>query len=465
MHPPARYPGTMRPAPAAAADEPARLRAAYPGLRFVEAWFTNLSGVPRGLRLRPHELAALYRNGRYRPGSALTLDITGTDIGEAGAVWEDGDADRLAWPVPGTLVAAPWLGDGGAEVMLAMHELDGRACEADPRAILERVVGRFAADGLTPVLACELEFRLVAARRAPDGGIRAAPSPDGHAASQPQVFGLDDKDFDAQFVDALWAACDALGLPAGSAMGEYAPGQYEVTLAHRADALAACDDAIRFKRVAKAVARSRGATATFMAKPVAGEAASGLHLHVSVNDAGGRNIFAAEAAEGSTALGHALAGCMTTMADATAVFAPNANSYRRLKPPSEAPRAAWGVNDRTVPLRVPASPVAARRLEHRLAGADANPYLAAAAVLTGVHHGLAHRLDPGPPAGPDGFSAGERLPTDWAYATERFARSGVLADYLGARAVETYAAIKRVEQERYNAVVTALDYDWVLRSA
>ncbi len=445
--------------------EPAAFLAARPDIRFVEAYFTNLSGVPRGKRLRIADLATLYANGLAMPGSLLALDITGMDLGELGTVWGDGDADRLAWPVAGSLAPALWLGGEGAEVMLAMHEAGGSPCELDPRAILQRVLDRFGADGLTPVVACELEFTLVDARRTPGGGIRTAAGPDGRPVDQPQVFGLDDKDFDGDFIRDLWTACDAMGLPAGTAIAEYAPAQYEVTLAHKPDALAACDDAVRFKRVAKGVARRHGRTATFMAKPFAGRAGSGLHLHVSVNDAAGRNIFADERPEGAPALGHAIAGAMATMADAMAVFAPNANSYRRLRPASDPQRTGWAVNDRTVPLRIPPGPPATRRFEHRVPGADANPYLAAAAVLAGVHHGLTRRLDPGSPVERDGYSTGERLPADWGYATERFARSAVLADYLGSRAVETYAAIKRVEQERYNAVVTPLDYDWVLRSA
>ena len=238
-----------------------------------------------------------------------------------------------------------------------------------------------------------------------------------------------------------------------------------MTLAHKPDALAACDDAVRFKRAAKGVARRHRRTATFMAKPFAALPGSGLHLHVSVDDASGRNIFADTRPEGSPALGHALGGCMATLADTVAVLAPNANSFRRLRPPSDPQRAGWAVNDRTVPLRIPPGDAATRHFEHRVAGADANPYLAAAVVLAGVHHGLTQRLDPGAPVGSDGYSTGERLPTDWGYATERFARSDVLADYLGARAVDTFAMLKRVEQERYNAVVTPLDYDWVLRSA
>jgi glutamine synthetase len=149
-----------------------------------------------------------------------------------------------------------------------------------------------------------------------------------------------------------------------------------------------------------------------------------------------------------------------------AVFAPNANSYRRFKPNSYAPvRAGWGVNNRTVPLRVPAGPPASRHLEHRLSGADANPYLAVAAVLAGIHHGLTHAIDPGPPVTGDGYATGERLPTDWSHALALFEDSRLLADYWGGRAAEMFARVKRVEAERFNAVVTPLDYDWVLRSA
>jgi glutamine synthetase len=149
-----------------------------------------------------------------------------------------------------------------------------------------------------------------------------------------------------------------------------------------------------------------------------------------------------------------------------AVFAPNANSYRRFRPNSYAPvRAGWGVNNRTVPLRIPAGPASGRHLEHRLSGADANPYLAVAAVLAGIHHGLTHGIDPGPMVTGDGYATGERLPTDWAHALALFEGSRLLADYWGGRAAEMYATLKRVEAERYNAIVTPLDYDWVLRSA
>jgi len=457
----------MKPATAADPAELDAFLAANPHVETFDLFYTNLSGVGRGKRLRRHEMAGAYRDGRFLPGSVLVVDITGLDVEESGLVWEDGDADRVAWPVPGTLSLAPWQETDCAQVMLSMHELDGTPCVLDPRQILRTVLDRFAADGLTPVVACELEFYVVDALRTDAGGIQLPRGPDGQRPVQPQVYGLDDHDIETAFLRSLWNACDAMGVPAGAAISEYAPGQHEVTLAHKPDALAACDDAIRFKRAAKGCAAALGRTATFMAKPFAEQSGSGFHIHVSIDDAGGRNIFASDAAEGTELLRHAIGGAADALAGSMAVLAPNANSYRRFRRNSYAPvRAGWGLNNRTVPLRIPIGPPPSRHFEHRVAGADANPYLAVAAVLAGVHDGLRRKVDPGPPTSGDGYSTeGELLPTDWGSALSRFEMSAVLKAYLGERVVAMFACVKRVELERFNAVVLPLDYDWVLRSA
>jgi glutamine synthetase len=159
-----------------------------------------------------------------------------------------------------------------------------------------------------------------------------------------------------------------------------------------------------------------------------------------------------------------------TMADAMAILAPNANSYRRYVARSYAPVAPiWGINNRTVALRIPAGSAASRRVEHRVAGADANPYLALAVVLAGAHHGIKNRIDPGEPVQGDGYAAaqasGAKNPTDWVAALDRFAASAVMRDYLGDAFVDLFVAVKRTEQERFNAQVTALDYDWYLQNA
>jgi glutamine synthetase len=454
--------------------DPAEVRAflaANPRIEFFELIFTAMSGVPRGKRLRRSEIAAVYENGRFLPGSILVCDITGQDCADTGLVWADGDADRVAWPAPGTLVPAPWLGEDVAQLITSLYELDGTPNDLDPRHVLRRVVERFAADGLTPVVACEIEYYLVDGRRTAAGGIElAAVGPGGERPALHGVYGLRELEDVGSFLRALWSAADAQGVPLEGAISEYAPGQLELTLHHGPDALRAADEAVMYKRIAKGVAAACGCEATFMAKPFAERSGSGLHLHVSVNDAAGRNIFASDDPAGAPPLRHAVGGLIAGLAEGMAIFAPNANSYRRFRANSYAPVApTWGVNNRTVSLRVPAGPPSGRHIEHRVAGADANPYLALAALLAGVHAGLTQKLDPGPPVVGDGYAAaadsGARLPANWFAAVDAFAASAALRDYLGARFVEMFTTVKRTEQDRFFAEVPPLDYDWCLKNA
>jgi glutamine synthetase len=441
---------------------------AHPQMQFFEIVYTGLSGVPRGKRLRRHELVPLYEHGRFLPSSILVADITGRDVEETGFIWQEGDADRVAWPVPGRLTMAPWLGDEVAQVPVSVYETDGAPIDLDPRHVLAGVIDRFAADGLTPVVACELEFFLLDPRR--EGGkIRPARLPlSGRRPTQHDQYSLEEMAEASPFLRDLWAAADVMDVPLEGAISEYAPGQLEITLKHRADAMRAADDAMLYKRAAKGVALRHGCGVTFMAKPFADLAGSGMHMHVSVNDKAGKNIFASEKPEGAPALAHAVGGMKALLPESMAIFAPNANSYRRFKTNSYAPVApTWGVNNRTVSFRVPAGAAGSRHIEHRVAGADAHPALAIAALLAAVHHGLANKLDPGPAIVGDGYSqaeAGEKIPTDWFAATDRFADSALLKDYLGERFVRTYATVKRVEQDRFQSVIPDIDYDWYLRA-
>lgn len=442
----------------------------HPEIEFFEILFTNMSGVPRGKRLRRHEIMAVYEQGRFLPGSILVNDITGQDVEATGLVWEDGDADRVARPIAGRLTPAPWLGPDVAQVAVSMYELDGAPHDLDPRHVLKRVIDRFDADGLVPVAACELEYYLVDAERTPDGGVQLPRSPlTGERAMQHQVYGLREVEEASGFLRDLWESADAMDVPLEGAISEYAPGQLELTLKHHADALRAADDAVLYKRAAKGCALRHGCEATFMAKPFAERAGSGMHLHVSVNDKAGRNIFASDRPEGEPVLAHAVGGMKALLADSMAVFAPNANSYRRFRANSYAPVApTWGVNNRTVSFRVPAGAPHTRHVEHRVAGADAHPTLALAALLAGVHHGISNKIDPGPAIVGDGYAqaaqSGERIPTNWFAAVDRFAESEIMKAYLGERFVRMFATVKRVEQERYQSVIPNTDFDWYLRT-
>jgi glutamine synthetase len=439
----------------------------HPDIEAVQLVITDLNGVGRGKNIAREELDALYGNGRNVAGSILGLDVTGEDVEETGLVWSVGDADQCCRPVAGTLARIDWLARPTAQLLGTLYELDGRPARADPRQVLARVVSRLQERGYTPVVAVELEFYLL--ERDGDGRLRPARGLlSGQRSDRIEAYGLGRLDDMSPLFDELFAAARALGLPLRTLMSEYAPGQFEITLEHRADALRAVDDAIIFKRAVRGVAARHGKIACFMAKPFAELAGSGMHLHASLADGDGRNACADEAPAGSPLLRHAIGGLRETLGDGMAVFAPHANSYRRFRAMSYAPVApTWGVNNRSVSLRVPAGPPASRHVEHRVAGADANPYLVAALVLAGMLQGIERSTDPGPPVAGNGYEqvrAGE-LPTHWPAALARAADSEFLADAFGREFLEVFLAVKRRECEKFGALVTDRDYEWYLDSA
>jgi len=439
--------------------------AAHPDIQAVQIMITDPSGVLRGKSVRREELARIYDTGRQVAGSILGLDITGQDVDDTGLVWDTGDADMTARPLARTLVRAPWLGPHTAQVMLTMFDGAGAPAAADPRHALVRVVERFARAGLNPVVACELEFYLL---REEAGG-KLVTAGGGRAGERRKIdaYSLQRLDDLAPVFDDVYHAAAAQGLPAETLMSEYAPGQFEITLHHRDDALRAVDEAVMFKRVLRGVAQKHGLIACFMAKPFTERAGSGLHVHVSANDAQGVNQFASDDPAGTEALRHAIGGMRETMAESMAVFAPNANSYRRFVSESYAPIAPiWGINNRSVSLRVPAGPKVSRHVEHRIAGADANLYLAVATVLGAAAHGLRECLDPGPPVEGNGYaSVTERaLPRTWREALDRAAGSQFLEETLGKEFLKIFLAIKEQEFTRFSAEVSELDYAWYLRS-
>jgi glutamine synthetase len=454
-------------------DELQHFLACHPDIDGVQIFLTDPSGVARGKNLRRDELTALYAHGRNVAGSILGLDVTGADVEATGLVWETGDADKLCRPVPGTLQPAPWLARTG-QLMLSMYELDGRPAPADPRHALARAVERVQGLGLTPVFACEVEFYLL--RRLDDGQlVPAGPEAPQRLGERDRIeaYGLSRLDDLAPVFQDVFAAAAAQGLPAGTLMAEYAPGQYEITLQHRPDALRAVDDAILFKRLLRGVAARHGLIASFMAKPFTERAGSGAHLHLSLADREGRNVFAAEAPEGAPLLRQVIGGLKATAAESFLAFAPNGNSYRRFRQESYAPVAAnWGVNNRSVSLRVPAGPPASRHVEHRFCGADANLYVAAATVLAGAARGIEAALDPGPAVTGNGYRGADggavdpaqRLPQTWQESIARARESAFLREALGPDFHRVFLAIKAQECAAYAAEVTSTDRAWYLRS-
>ncbi|MGE0211456.1 MAG: glutamine synthetase family protein [Parvibaculaceae bacterium] len=440
--------------------------AAHPTIQSFNLIWTGVSGVQRGKLLRREELLGAYKNGRFLPGSIMGIDVNGEDVVETGLVWADGDADRIAWPLPGTLVPVPWIEDT-AQFLTALHELDGSPCLIEPRNALARVVERFKARGLTPVAAVEVEFYLMDRAAALAGKPRPPTALVNESRPEHfQCYLMQELDDFQPFFRDLYAGAEAQGLPALTVISEYAPAQMEIVLHHRPDVLKAADEAIMFKRLVRATADKHGLLASFMAKPYSQFTGSGMHIHVSLMDESGRNVFAAEAAEKSPLMLNAIAGLKETMAEAMLIFAPNANSYRRFRLNSYAPVAPnWGVNNRTVSIRVPASTGEAMHIEHRPAGADANPYLVLAAVLAGMHHGIERALDPGPAVVGNGYAQpAPKMPTNWYAATDAFRDGKIMRDYLGEKFVDVFSTIKEVEADRFHAEPSSQDFSWYLRT-
>jgi len=352
-------------------------------------------------------------------------------------------------------------------LLMTMFEEDGRPFFADPRQVLVGVLERYRGHGWTPVVAAELEFYLTDRERDADGRPQA-PTPPGRRDREAEVQVYDMAlvaDYNA-VIDEIYRCCAVQGLPVEATITEYAPGQMEVNLTHVADACRAADQAVLLKRLIKGVAHAHGYGATFMAKPFADQAGNGMHVHFSVVDDEGRNIFDDGGDGGTETLRHAIGGLAATMAEGMLLWAPNVNSYRRFQVGLYAPTApTWGYDNRTVALRVPAGPPPARRIEHRVAGADANPYALIAGILAGALHGIEGQIDAGPPVEGNAYEAAPpSLPDSCHEAIRAFAASKTVADLLGADFCRVYAACKREEYDRFNTQVTRREIDWYLHS-
>ncbi len=441
--------------------------AANPDIEMIELFILDANGVPRGKLLHREELLAVYDSGRPLPSTILGLTLHGEDVENSGLVWDVGDIDCRAYPLEGSLVRLPWRQIPTAAVQVSMHPDEGMpAAIADPRHVLLQVIEALKADGYHPVMACELEFYLLDQQRDSQGRPQPALDDDGGRPRSTQVYGLRELEQIEPFLADLYAACKAQGIPARTAISEYAPGQVEITLDH-GDALLAMDQAVRYKRIVKGVAHRHGMQACFMAKPFDHLAGTGMHMHVSLNDAAGHNLFASEDPAGTPLLRQAVGGMLRSLLDSLLLFCPNANSYRRFQANSYAPLApTWGVDNRTVSLRVPGGPAPTRHIEHRICGADANPYLAAAAILAGIHRGLREQLDPGAPVEGNGYAqATERLPTDWLTSLQALEQSAWARDALGAGFLGVYLAVKRAEYRQFMAEVGEQDWRWYLTQA
>jgi glutamine synthetase len=417
----------------------------HPQVRTIRVAAADLNGQPRGKRIPTRFAEKMATEGTRFPFSVLNLDIWGEDIEDSPLLFESGDADGILKPTERGFMPMPWLEAPTALLPIWMFHEDGRPYEGDPRQALAAVVRRYKDHGLTPVVAMELEFFLI-----DDSGktLQVPPSPrSGKRRKAAEILSIRALDaFDTFFTD-LYDACEAMDIPADTAISEAGLGQFEINLMHQDDALRAADDAWLFKMLVKGLARRHGFAASFMAKPYPEYSGNGLHTHFSVIDKNGMNVFSDGGPEGSGVLKQAIAGCLAGMHDSTLLFAPHHNSFERLVPDAHAPNAVcWAYENRTSAIRVPSGSPAARRIEHRVAGGDVNPYLMLAAILGAALIGMEQGLTPPPPITGNAYALDLPLiPDTWEGAVTAFESSTVMPRIFAKELIRNLVMTKRQE--------------------
>ena len=429
----------------------------------VEALITDCNGIARGKWLPVQKLDTIEKQGLKLPKSALGLDVWGRDI--PALAHANGDIDGYCHLVEGSL--RPLLTERGvdqAQVLLSMFDKDGNPYMGDPRQVLQALVNRFTEKELRPCMAVELEFSLLPK---PETSEAIGAALRDQNAVGGNLYALSELDYHGPLLEALRQAFDTQDLPYEGIIKESAPSQFEINVAHSDDVMLLADQVIRMQRTIRAVSARHGFVASFMPKPIDDEAGNGLHVHCSLLDENGTNVFDDGGEEGSDLLRYVVAGCLELLPASMLLFAPSFNAYRRFQPGNHAPtESAWGYDNRTTAIRIPESPSAARRIEHRVAGADANPYLVLAAVLSGIWHGIENTLSPPNPIEGNAWDQeinAPALPTTMDGAISVFDKSDVLSSYLTSEFKTLFLATKVQERNEFAKRVTEFELETYLR--
>lgn len=428
------------------------------GIREVECLFADISGYPRGKLMPAANFAA---GGELRICQAIAMQAVTGDY-SYDPVFPDADPDVRLVPDYATLQLAPWASTPRAVAIHDCVEMDGELCVFAPRSLLKMVLARYAAQGLTPVVAPEIEFYLTAPNNDPAHALQPPVLRGGRAEVGQSAFSLNLLNELAPFWDEFRSALRVLGVPTDTWIHEVGPSQFEFNLMH-GDPVAVADQAFLFKYAAKEIALKHGLNAVFMAKPIAGAAGSSMHLHQSVVNAQGHNIFSAEDGCEAPCFQYFIAGLQTYLPDLMLIFAPFTNSYRRYVAGSQAPvNLQWGYENRTTALRVPSSAATARRVENRVAGADANPYLAIAASLAAGLAGMEEGRLPSPPIQDSGYHHARTLARSLPEALTQMQSSACARRLLGDSFVTGYTSVKAVEFDSYQNEISAWERRYLL---
>ncbi len=418
------------------------------GIDDVEAFVPDMAGAARGKILPADNFGA----GEMKlPEAVFSQTVSGDFITNENNLE---DRDMLLVPDATTLRPVPWATDPAASVFLDCYRRDGSAIGSSPRGVLRRVLAKYEARGWVPVVAPEVEFYLLKPHSDPNDEAEPPEGRLGWTEGARQPYSIDQmNDFDP-FINTVYEYCEAQGIRVDGLTQESGPAQFEINFLH-GNAIELADQVFLFKRTVREAAIEHEMHATFLAKPMAEEAGSALHIHQSVVDKSGNNIFSDANGEPSELFHSFLGGLQRYMPEAMLLFAPYVNSYKRFLNPDSSPvNLDWAVDNRTVGLRVPGSGLEARRVENRLAGADFNAYLAVAASLACGYLGMVEGLKASDPIEGSAYGSEFGLHRHICSAIDALQESDAMRSMLGEEFVSLYCGLKDAEFMEYQEVIT-----------
>lgn len=428
----------------------------------IECLVPDLTGVARG-KILPRQKFTEDRGMRL-PEAVVAMGVTGEFPSEGPYydVISPTDHDMHLRPDPRTVRIVPWASDPTAQVVHDCYDKAGNMVPFAPRSVLRRVCELFEAEGWNPIVAPELEFYLVARNTDPDMPLKPPIGRSGRAETSRQAYSIDAvNEFDPLFED-VYSYCEQMELNVDTLIHEIGAGQMEINFFHD-HPLGLADEVFFFKRTVREAAMRHNMFATFMAKPIAGEPGSAMHIHQSITDAEGRNIFSNADGSASDMFRWYIGGLQKYIPAAMALFAPYVNSYRRLARFTAAPiNIQWGTDNRTVGIRSPVASPAARRIENRVIGADANPYVALAATLACGYLGMKNRVEPTPECKGDAYLGDYQLPRSLGEALEKLRAERDLATVLGESFITVYTEVKEIEYAEFMKVISPWEREHLL---
>jgi len=439
-----------------------RFLKANPEVKQFEVLASDICGHFFGKRYPIDKLASFAREGLAMPASMFVLSTLGEPLDGLYYGLDDGDPDAHFYLVPGSLCLNNWGSKPRAQV-LATTCSGAEPAYYEPRHVLQKAVDAFAARKWRPMVAFELEFYLFEAKRDANDLLQVVRNPKtGRRDTATVLSSTRIGDFEA-VIDDIIHACQSQKIDTGAISSELGPGQFEINFNHHDDVLRAADETCLFKRTVIEVAKLHGMGASFIAKPMLEHAGNGLHMHISVVDNKGSNVLAS-GNKAHARLHHAIGGLLTTMPAAMSFWAPNTNSYRRYRGGTSCAPVSltWGNENRTVAFRIPLAKQGAWRVENRVPGADANPYLAMAATLAGMLHGIENKLDPGDATTAAVTGRDENLPLNMSKALATTISSEALINTMGRAFIELYCRHRSAETAAFENYISSREYDWYL---